>query len=617
MKDKYSRRSSVLAALIIGVSVIYLIKLFDIQVLDDTYQDLADKISLKQIKLYPNRGLITDRNGELLVYNQAIYDILVVPRQVENFDTALFCEIFETDKAAFVKKLEAVSHDLYYYSPNEFYKQIPGEKYALFLENIHKFSGFYGETRTIRKYTYPNAAHILGDVGEVDSADISNSNNYYEARDYTGKSGLEKTYDAFLRGKKGYKYVFIDKYNKEQGSFNEGKKDSLPKQGDNLTITLDIELQAYGEQLMKNKIGSIVAIEPSTGEILALVTSPNFDPNLLCGSSRGENYKELVSNSNNPLFNRAIMGVYPPGSTFKPVTAAIAMQEGAIDSNFYYFCNTLYSIPGYTLHCSHSHPSAKNVEQAIQHSCNPYFWQTFKNTLELEKFKNTAESYTAWYDYLKQFGLGDTLGVDLLSEKAGNIPDLNYYNELYGAGRWRAVTVISLAIGQGEISMTPIQLANLYTIFANRGYYYTPHLVKTINDSLAVSYDKHNVTIDESYFDVIAGGLELVVNEGTAKRSQIPNLRFGGKTGTAQNPHGDDHSIFAGFAPINKPEIAIAVVVENGGGGSRYAAPISSLMIEKYLHDTIADSRKYLENFILDAVLMEIDTTKDVLDNEI
>jgi len=603
MKDRFKNRKFILASIIIILSAIFLIKLFKIQVLDDRYKNIAEKIAVKKVNLYPNRGLIYDRNGNLLVYNKAIYDILVVPKQIENLDTNLLCSILDIDKETFNKKLAKTKKDLYYYTSNEFVKQLPAEKYALFLENSNKFAGFYGETRTIRNYTYPVGAHILGDVGEVDSSDIANSNNYYKARDYTGKSGLEKLYDEQLRGKKGYKYVFIDKYNKQQGSFDEGRQDSLPEQGYNLSTTLDIDLQLYGEKLLQNKIGSIVAIEPSTGEILALVSSPSFDPNMLCGADRGKNYSILQADPLKPLFNRAVMAQYPPGSTFKPFTAAVAMQEGAIDSNFYYYCNTLYSIPGYTLHCSHHHPPAKNVKEAIKHSCNPYFWQTFKNTIELAKFENAEEGYSNWFDYAEKFGLNNKLDIDMLSEKSGNIPTPDYYNKIYGKRRWKAVTIISLAIGQGEITLTPLQLANMYAIFANRGYYIKPHLVKSINNKPYYKEIKNYTGIDKQYFDVIANGLLEVVESGTGRRSKIPNITFGGKTGTAQNPHGDDHSIFAGIAPIKQPKIAIAVVVENAGGGSKYAAPIASLMIEKYLHDTISTSRLDFEQVILDANL--------------
>ena len=607
MKDRYKGRGYVLGSLIVILSAIFLIKLFFLQVVDSKYQDIAKKIAMKQIKLYPNRGLIFDRNDDLLVYNQAIYDILVIPRQVSDMDTALFCEIFQLSKESFEQKMAVVSKDLFFYTPSEFIKQVPAERYALYLEYSYKFSGFYGETRTIRKYTHSGAAHILGDVGEVDSSDIKNSDFYYQPRDYAGKSGLEKIYDDNLRGTRGYKYVFIDKYNKQQGSFNEGKNDSIPSQGENLETTIDIKLQMYGEKLLQNKIGSIVAIEPATGEVLALVSSPNFDPNLLCGSERGKNYSLLASDPLKPLFNRAVMAQYPPGSTFKPLTAAIAMQEGGIEPDFSYVCNTLFSIPGYTLHCSHHHPSAKNVQEGIQHSCNPYFWQTFKNTLELEKFENSNESYGVWYDYTRKFGLDHKLGIDMLSEKTGNVPSPDYYNDLYGNGRWRAVTIISLAIGQGEITMTPLQLANMYAVFANRGYYITPHLVRKISGIDYKNLERHETGINKEYFDVIAEGLQLVVDEGTGRRSKIPNITFGGKTGTAQNPHGEDHSIFAGFAPIENPKIAIAVVVENAGGGSRYAAPIASLMTEMYLHDSIADSRLYFEKSILDANLTQVE----------
>lgn len=612
MKDNYSRRSVVIRGAVIFLCSIFLIKLFSIQVIDPSYKDLAQKNVVKKIKMYPTRGLIYDRNGVLLVYNQATYDISVVPRQVKEMDTTLFCQIFNIDKEVFLNKLDKVSQGLKYYSSNEFIKQISAEKYALFREHSYQFQGFYGEPRTIRKYPFRSGAHLFGDVGEVDSAQILSSNNYYQPRDYVGKSGLEKIYEPDLRGKRGFRYVFIDKFYNEQGSFKNGTTDSLPKQGSNLQLTIDIALQNYGEKLLQNKVGSIVAIEPSSGEILALVTSPNYDPNLLCGRERSDNYAALQRDTLSPLFNRAIMAQYPPGSTFKPFVAAVALQEQAINKNFRYYCDRTYSIPGYTLHCSHGHPSASNVMQGIQHSCNPYFWQTFRNTIEQTKYKNTAEAYSMWHNYAMNFGLGNTLGIDMVSEKSGNIPNASYFNELYGSKGWRAVTIISLGIGQGEILVTPLQLANMYAAFANRGYYLTPHLVKYINGSPLSSVERIETGVSDVHCEAIAQGLKLVVDEGTGRRSKIPGVSFGGKTGTAQNPHGEDHSIFAGFAPVEAPQIAVAVVVENAGGGSKYAAPITSLIIEKYLNDTIAKSRLLFEQTILDADLIH-----PVLDKEL
>lgn len=605
MKDLFKNRSVVLKAIIILLSGILIAKLFQIQILDPSYKDLAHKNVIKKIKMYPTRGLIYDRNGDLLVYNQAVYDIEVFPRRVKNIDTTLFCNLLGITPEIFEKKMNKVSTGLNYYSSNEFFKQISAEKYALFKEFSYKFEGFYGTSRTIRSYPFHSGGHLLGDIGEVDSNQIVASNYYYQPRDYVGKSGVELTYEHELRGEKGFRYVFIDKFYNEKGSFRDGAEDKMPRQGKSLTLTIDSELQKYGEMLLQNKVGSVVAIEPSTGEILALITSPSIDPNLLSGSDRSINYAKLQSDPLSPLFNRAIMAQYPPGSTFKPLTAAIAMQEGIISKNYGYSCGGTYSIPGYTLKCSHGHPSAQNVMEAIQHSCNPYFWNIFRNNLEHNKYTNPREAYEIWQKYATNFGLNKKTGIDLANEKPGNVPAREYYNRIYGERGWRATTIISLAIGQGEILMTPLQLANLYAVFANKGYYITPHVVKYVDNKPIDRFMRNESGVDAVHFDAILDGLGKVVQAGTGRRSQIPGIDFGGKTGTAQNPHGEDHSIFAGLAPLSNPKIVVAAVIENAGGGSRYAAPISSLMIEKYLNDTIAESRKPLETQMLEANLVE------------
>lgn len=605
MKDAYKNRSLVFKIVVLAFSIILLGKLFHLQVLDPSYKDLAQRNVIKKVKTYPTRGLIYDRNGDLLVYNQAVFDIEVVPRQVKEIDTLLFCNLLGISKKYFIDKMQKVSKGLNYYSSNEFLKQVSAEKYAAFKENSYQFTGFYGSTRTIRKYPFSNAGHLLGNIGEVDSIQIKASNNYYKPRDYVGKSGLELIYESDLRGEVGHKYIFIDKFYNEQGSFKNGAEDKLPIQGQSLKLSIDVNLQKYGELLLENKVGSIVAIQPSTGEVLALVTSPSIDPNLLTGRERSDNYTKLLLNPLKPLFNRATMAQYPPGSTFKPLVALIGLQEKVIHENFSYTCGGVYHIPGYTLKCSHGHPSARNVQQAIQHSCNPYFWEVFRNTIENKEYKTPRDSYEKWTEYASKFGLNQPTGIDLESEKSGNVPRREYYNNLYGERGWRATTIISLGIGQGEILTTPLQLANLFTVFANRGYYYTPHIVKEIDGEIPPQVKKIESGIDPQHFEVIAEGLKLVVDEGTGRRSKIPQVSFGGKTGTAQNPHGDDHSIFAGFAPVEKPEIVVAVVVENAGGGSRFAAPVASLMIEKFLHDTIADSRKFLEQQILETDLID------------
>jgi len=605
VKDFYKNRSIVLKAVIVIISVILIIKLLSIQILDPSYKDLAHKNVIKKIKIYPTRGLIYDRNNNLLVYNQAVYDIEVFPRKVSNIDTTLFCELLGISKETFEKKMLKVSKGLNYYSSNEFLTQVSAEKYALFKEYSYKFEGFYGTARTIRSYPFHSAGHLLGDIGEVDSTLIITSDFYYQPRDYVGKSGVELTYEEALRGEKGFRYVFIDKFYNEKGSFRDGAEDKMPVQGKYLQLTIDVELQKYGEMLLQNKVGSVVAIEPSTGEILALVTSPSIDPNLLTGSFRSQNYAKLQTDPLSPLFNRATMAQYPPGSTFKPFTAAVAMQEGIITKDYGYSCGGTYSIPGYTLKCSHGHPSAQSVMDAIQHSCNPYFWHIFRNTLESNQYANPRDAYEKWQKYATNFGMSIKTGIDLANEKSGSVPQREYYNRLYGERGWRATTIISLAIGQGEVTVTPLQLANLFVVFANKGYYITPHVVRMVNNELNENFKRHESGIDAVHFDAILEGLRKVIEAGTGKRSQIPGLDFGGKTGTAQNPHGEDHSIFVGLAPIDNPKIVVSAIIENAGGGSRYAAPISSLMIEKYLNDTIAESRKPLEQQMIDANLVE------------
>jgi penicillin-binding protein 2 len=450
--------------------------------------------------------------------------------------------------------------------------------------------------RTIRKYPHRCAAVILGDVGEVDDNQIKNSNGYYKPGDYVGKSGLERYYEKELGGTQGKKFIYVDVHNREQGSFADGKYDTAARAGDNLYTSIDIKLQEYGEQLMANKKGSIIAIEPSTGEILCMVSSPGYDPNLLCGAIRGENFKKLVYDSLEPLFNRATMATYSPGSTFKPMVGLISLDEGVQGEVYTVPCNGFYYFAGMTLKCSHHHPWATNIEYALAQSCNPYFWQTFRNAIENPKFPTIQESYGTWSGFCRSFGLGDRLGVDLPSEARGNIPSVNYFNKIYGLKGWHSATIISLGIGQGEILVTPIQLANMYATIANHGYYIKPHLVKDLENvhekkNMKPTLSKNLATIDPQWYIPVNEGLRQVVEAGTAIESKIQGISLCGKTGTVQNSHGDHHSVFAGFAPKDNPKIAIAVIVENAGFGATYGCPIASLMVEKYINDTIADNR--------------------------
>jgi penicillin-binding protein 2 len=515
------------------------------------------------------------------------------------------------DKAAFLHRFEEMKKQKGWssYKPNAFAKQLSLRDFSRLQEYLYLFPGFYGQVRTIRKYPHKVAATILGDIGEVDEKQIERSGGYYKPGDYVGKSGIEKVYEKELGGTRGVKFVFVDVHNRQMGSFGEGEYDTLAKAGDNVITTLNIKLQEYGEALMKNKKGSIVAIEPSTGEILALVSSPGYDPNLLCGAIRGQNFKELLNDSLLPLYSRPTLATYPPGSTFKPLVGLIALNEGVQGVQYTVPCNGLYHFAGLTLHCSHHHPSATNMLYALQQSCNPYFWQSFRNTIENNQYSDIHQIYGKWVDYCKSFGLGLKTGVDLPSEASGNIPSTKYFDKLYGKTGWHSSTIISLGIGQGEILVTPLQMANMYACMANRGYWITPHIVKKITDAATNAdethkYERHESLIAREHFEPVVEGMYQVVEAGTARGARVEGLYICGKTGTAQNPHGDDHSMFAGFAPKDNTKIAIAVVVENGGFGSAYAVPIASLMMEKYLNDTIQTSRLPLEKKMMESNLL-------------
>lgn len=610
-KDLFRNRYQVIQIIIISFASIFLVRLLYLQIIDTKYDALARNNAIKEIDIYPTRGFVYDREGELIVYNEAIYDLMVIPRQAKNIDTLKLCELLGIDKAAFLHRFEEMKKQKGWssYKPNAFAKQLSLRDFSRLQEYLYLFPGFYGQVRTIRKYPHKVAATILGDIGEVDEKQIERSGGYYKPGDYVGKSGIEKVYEKELGGTRGVKFVFVDVHNRQMGSFGEGEYDTLAKAGDNVITTLNIKLQEYGEALMKNKKGSIVAIEPATGEILALVSSPGYDPNLLCGAIRGQNFKELLNDSLLPLYSRPTLATYPPGSTFKPLVGLIALHEGVQGVQYTVPCNGLYHFAGLTLHCSHHHPSATNMLYALQQSCNPYFWQSFRNTIENNQYSDIHDIYGKWVDYCKSFGLGLKTGVDLPSEASGNIPSTKYFDRLYGKTGWHSSTIISLGIGQGEILVTPLQMANMYACMANRGYWITPHIVKKITDAATNAdethkYERHESLIAREHFDPVVEGMYQVVEAGTARSAKVPGITICGKTGTAQNPHGDDHSMFAGFAPKDNTKIAIAVVVENGGFGSAYAVPIASLMMEKYLNDTIQTSRLPLEKKMMESNLL-------------
>lgn len=597
--------------IIITFASLYLMRLFYLQVIDTRYDALAKNNAIKEVDIYPTRGLVYDRQGELIVYNESIYDLMMVPRQAKKADTTKLCELLGITREEFYKKLTIMTRQRGYssYKPNPFIKQMSLKDYSRLQEFMHLFPGFYGQVRSVRKYPNKVASVILGDIGEVSERQIDSSYGYYKPGDYVGKSGIEKVYEKELGGKRGKKLVFVDVHNKEVGSFGDGEFDTLAVAGDNVISTLSIKLQEYGEQLMQNKKGSVVAIEPQTGEILAMVSSPGYDPNLLCGAVRGKNFNALLKDSLLPLYVRPTLATYPPGSAFKPLVALIALQEGVQGTNYFVNCGGGYMVGGVTVRCSHGHPSAGNIQYALAQSCNPYFCQTYRNILDDRKFGKTSTAYANWKKHCNSFGLGIKTGIDMPSEASGNIPSIRYYDKIYGEGRWKFATIISLSIGQGEILTTPLQLANLFACIANKGYWITPHVVRKITDpvtgkDVTHKYERHQTFIDIHHFDPVIEGLYQVIEAGTARSSRVEGISICGKTGTAQNPHGDNHSMFAGFAPKDNPKIAIAVVVENGGYGGAFAAPIATLMMEKYLNDTIQEKRLPLEKRMIESNLL-------------
>ncbi|NDG52168.1 MAG: penicillin-binding protein 2 [Flavobacteriia bacterium] len=601
---KYENRTYIIGGFFGLVILIFIIRLFSIQVIDDSFKTSSENNVIRKQTDYPRRGLIYDRNKELIVYNEAAYDLMITPKQATSLDTALICSLLEIDTLNLMKRIEKASN-YSMYKASVLMKQISVETYTKLQENMFLMPGFFVQTRTLRKYPYSTASHLLGYVGEVNQR-IVKSTPYYKEGDYIGVSGIEKAYEDKLRGQKGVKLLLKDVHNNIKGSFNDGKFDIKSKPGKDLQSSIDIFLQNYGESLMKNKRGSIVALEPSTGEILCLVSSPNYDPNILVGRKRSENYLILNEDTiNKPLFNRASLAQYPPGSTFKLINALIGLQEKVIYSGSKFNCDEgyVYGEEKRKMKC-HPHRSPLNLIESISNSCNAYFCNVYRAIIE--KYPNTYEGYDVWRNYVTSFGLGNWLNNDLPTGQKGFVPTPNFYDRIYGKNRWKSLTNLSLSIGQDALLTTPIQMANMTAAIANRGYYYTPHIVKSIeNDSIDDRFRKPIRTkIDSSLFEIVIKGMQEVVEDeelGTSNIAKMENYTVCGKTGTAQNPHGEDHSIFIGFAPKDNPKIALAVYVENGGWGSTWAVPIASLMIEKYLNDTI--ERDWLEKKIVEGVI--------------
>lgn len=588
-KDPYIKRKYFFKGLFILIWIALAARLFSIQILSDQYKKSSAVISIREHIIIPARGVIRDRNGKLLVVNEPVFDLMVIANEVKPFDTLMLCNILALDPLDVRERILKQMKDPYL-RVNRFTleKQISPERIGMLQEILFRFPGFYIQERTLRRYPMGIAAHTMGYIGEVNQQKIE-EDSYYLSGDYIGISGIEKSYEEVLRGEKGIKKELKDKFNRNQGPYLGGQEDVEAIAGKDLYVSLDADLQAYGELLMKNKVGSVVAIEPASGEILALVTSPTYDPNLLSGRQRASNYNLLLNDRYKPLMNRALQAQYPPGSTFKIVNALIGEEMGALTSETRYGCAGGFHAGGLTVRC-HGHPSPLNLAQSIQHSCNSYYCYAFRDMLERGNFKTTTEGFNAWREHALNFGLGTRFENDLPYSYKGNIPTAEYFDRFHGKGRWKALSVISLAIGQGEILTTPVQLANIAAIVANRGYYITPHMVKAIGhkDSLnKMLMARHETRIHAHHFDPVIRGMRDVVLAGTARNAHLESIAICGKTGTAQNPHGANHSLFIAFAPMENPKIAIAVIVENSGYGSTWASPIASLMIEKYLNGEV------------------------------
>lgn len=599
---KYSNRRNVIIGILAVILLTYGVRLFHLQVLETKYKVSADSNAFFKKTIYPTRGSIYDRNGELVVYNQPAYDLMLIFKNTEEFDTLDLCNSLGINMEEYHKRIADIkdkrkNRSYSYYTPQVFMTHLSIEDYGRLQEKLYRYPGFFIQKRVLRDYNYSAGANILGNIREVNYTDIDRD-DYYKAGDYTGDLGIEKSYESLLRGEKGMEILMRDSRGRLQGSYADGAYDVEPVAGHDLKLSIDIKLQEYGERLMKNKIGAIVAIEPSTGEILALVSSPTYDPKKLVGKLRGENYNRLVRDPYKPFFDRAIMGAYPPGSTFKINQSLILQQEQIITANTHYSCHNGYISGRFKLGC-HAHGSPLDLVGAITTSCNAYFCWGMKDMLDnsKDKYGTTSNAFEVWKNHIVDMGFGYKLGVDLPGESRGFIPNSKFYGKYYGENRWRANTIISISIGQGEILATPLQIANMCAMVANRGYYITPHVVKEVADTLiADEYrTKKSVGVNAEYFTPVIQGMRNAVTDGTCRIANLPTVEVCGKTGTAQNPHGRDHSAFIGFAPMENPKIAICTYVENAGFGATFGVPIGSLMIEMYLNGEIAEERKPLE----------------------
>ncbi len=636
MADLFRERQRTIHLVILGCALALVLKAAQLQLFDDSFRRRADATTIEKMTAYPPRGLVFDRDTQLIINNNAMYDLMVTYNQIDpGMDTSKLCQLLGINQEQFKLFLtkDWKSGKFSRSVPFVFLKKLSTETYARLQECLYQFPGFFVQVRNIRGYPYSVGAHVLGYINEVDPRDIEHGKGVYVSGDYIGAGGLESKYEDRLRGKKGYTFLLKDNLGRIVGSYLDGKIDTIPTSGDDLISSISADLQAYGEKLMQNKTGSVVAIEPHSGEILAMISAPTYDPNdLTMTQDRGPVFSRLLTDPLKPFFDRTVMAKYPPGSIFKTVVTLAGLEEGTLNPNRGQSCNGGYFYAGRLYKC-HGHGHVGNVVDALAYSCNSYYFEEFRNIVDKFGFSNPQQGLDLFAKYCNEFGLGRQLGVDYPNENSGNIPTSKYYNKIYPAklGGWRSPTIMSLGIGQGELQLTTLQMANLAACIANRGRWYAPHLARQFKTGPPIPQafrEEHKVNIDKQYFEMVVEGMAECVNRGTARSCAIPGIQVCGKTGTSQNPHGDDHSVFFAFAPKDNPKIAIAVYVENATWGATYAAPIASLMIEKYLNDTIATARlpmqermfngnlidKYLENIQRAAAKVEkTDTRRDSL----
>lgn len=611
LNDRPTDRTLWIQRVIIFITLLLILQTGWLQLIDPTYGQKAERTTLVRKTLYPGRGLIMDRNGNVMVHNIPVYDLKVIYNQVpKDLDTMLLCKLLDIPPVEYRLRLEKdwKSPRFSKSVPFTFMEHIPADKFQYVQEYLHRFPGFYGELRSARGYFENHSAHILGYMSEVNQEKIDASNGIYVPGDYAGSTGVESYYENYLRGVKGSSYILKDNLGREIEALEDGKHDSLAVSGDNLILTLDKTLQAYGQELLKNKRGSIVAIEPSTGEILAMISSPGYDPNeLSINRNRGQAFVRLQEDTLKPLFDRSVMAMYPPGSIFKPILALVAMQDRVIDENKTVYCGGAYYNGSLRMGC-HNHPTAHNVAAAVQYSCNTYFFTIYKQVIEQAGYSLPEIGLKKLNAHLSEFGLGHKVSIDVPSEKSGNLPGPDYFEKIYAPDKWRASYIISMGIGQGELQLTTLQMAHAAAIIANEGTYTEPHILKARvppgGEPITEYYPRKRVSIDYRHFEPVIEGMSGAVRAGTATQAYHPDIEMCGKTGTSQNPHGEDHSVFFGFAPRNQPKIAIAVYIENAGWGGSFATPVAGLMMEKYLRGDIIESRKPIEKRMLEADLI-------------